>query len=297
MSSSALQLHAGGEPSERDCHIPARDGLLLGATVFEPATTGARKAILVASATGVKRARYRPFACFLAQQGWSVVTFDYRGIGDSRTAHVKQLEHTMFEWGEKDIAGVISWIDQTWSPASIAAVTHSIGGQVLPFAANHHRLRGMIAVGSQKGHWKLWSGFGALLCWAFFHAIPVVVRLLGYLPMRFAGCEDLPPRAAREWGRWGTHHDFVDANGRSLNDHHASFTAPILALSFSDDLYAPPPAVEKLLEFYRRAPREHRHFRPAQFGVKELGHSGFFVGPASERLWRMAAEWLDQTVL
>jgi predicted alpha/beta hydrolase len=284
------------EPSQHDCRIPAVDGLPLGATTFEPAGAGERKAIVIASATGVPRERYRPFARYLAQHGWSVVTFDYRGIGDSRTGRLSSLDHTMYEWGAKDIAGVISWIDQTWSPASIGAVTHSIGGQVLPFAPNHGRLGGMLAIGSQKGYWRLWRGFGSLLCLTFFRAIPLVVRLRGYLPMRFAGCEDLPPKAALEWSRWGLHHDFVDREGRSLNHHHAAFTAPILALSFADDPYAPPRAVDKLLEFYRNAPREHRHFRPAQLGVKAIGHSGFFAGPASQPLWREASRWLAQTV-
>lgn len=280
---------------ERDCRIPALDGLALGATTFEPATPAPRRAILIASATGVLRARYRPFAQFLARAGWSVVTFDYRGIGDSRTGRLRALDHTMYEWGAKDIAGVIAWIDAHWAPSRITAVAHSIGGQVLPFAANHDRLAGLLAIGSQKGYWRLWRGFGACLCLAFFRAIPLVVRLFGYLPMRFAGCEDLPPKAALEWSRWGLAHDFVDREGASLNDRHAGFAAPILALSFADDPYAPPRAVDKLLEFYSHAAREHRHFLPAQLGVKAIGHSGFFAGPASQPLWHEASAWLAQT--
>ena len=155
----------------------------------------------------------------------------------------------------------------------------------------------MLAIGAQKGYWKLWRGLDAYVCMVFFRVIPLLVRLFGYLPLGFADCEDLPPAAAREWARWGLHHDFVDHDGRSLNVHHAAFAAPILAFSFADDPYAPPRAVEKLLEFYCRAPREHRHFHPDQFGVKALGHSGFFTGPACERLWEQAAAWLDASVL
>ncbi|MEZ4360461.1 MAG: alpha/beta hydrolase [Kofleriaceae bacterium] len=287
---------ADDAPIERACQIPATDGLLLGATTFEPAAPGPRRAIVMASATGVKRVRYREFARFLTRHGWSVVTFDYRGIGDSREGRLKELKHTMFEWGSKDLAGVISWIDARWAPSTIAAVTHSIGGQVLPFAGNHDRLSAMIAVGSQKGYWKVFKGWGALLCVTFFRLMPLLVRLLGYMPMRLAGCEDLPPEAAREWSRWGLHHDFVDREGRSLNHHHAAFSAPVLALSFADDPYAPPAAVDKLLEFYRGATCEHRHFSPPDLGVKEIGHSGFFVGPASETLWRQALAWLSQAV-
>jgi len=283
------------EPIVRDCRIPALDGLPLGATVFEPAgprPTRDRRAVFMASATGVKRERYRAFALHLARLGWSVVTFDYRGIGDSRSGDLKSLDHTMFEWGSKDIAGVIDWIEATWAPSRIAAVAHSIGGQMLPFAPNAGRVDALLAIGSQKGYWKIWGGLNAYVCLAFFRSIPLLVKLLGYYPLSFAGCEDLPPRAAVEWARWGLFHDFVDEGGRSLNDHHAAFRAPILALSFSDDPYAPPAAVEKLLSFYSSSASEHRHFEPSQYGVAELGHSGFFTSPVRDQLWDLATAWL-----
>lgn len=289
MSSSDLEL------SERHCRIEALDGLPLGATILEPTASGQRKTALIGSATGVKRQRYRPFARFLASQGWSVVTFDYRGIGDSRDGDLKSLPHTMSEWGSKDIAGVIAWIERNWTPSSLVMVGHSIGGQVLPFAPNCDRVSALLTVGCQKGYWKLWRGLDRLQCLAFWGLMPVAVRLFGYLPMGFVDCEDLPPGVALEWRRWGVHHDFVDADGISLNDFHASFTAPILAYSFSDDAFAPRAAVEKMLEFYRCAPRQHRHIHPNQLGLKAVGHSGFFTDPdVSERLWREACEWMSQ---
>jgi predicted alpha/beta hydrolase len=291
---SRLPREAG--VSERQCRIPALDGLLLGASLFEPAAARERKAVLIASATGVKREQYRQFARFLASQGWSAVTFDYRGIGDSRTGHVKTLPHTMSEWGSKDIAGVIDWIENNWAPSNLVAVAHSVGGQVIPFAPNHGRVRALVTIGCQKGYWKLWSGLDRYRCLAFWLLMPAIVRAFGYLPMGFVDCEDLPPQVALEWCRWGLNHDFVDADGKSLNEFHAAFAAPILAYSFADDPYAPSRAVEKVLEFCRRAPREHRHLHPRQLGVKVFGHSGFFTNPlVSESLWREACEWFSKS--
>lgn len=288
------QPHHDESVSERQCQIPTIDGLLLDASLFEPATSCERKAALVASATGVKRERYRKFARFLAGQGWSVVTFDYRGIGDSRNGELKTLPHTMFEWGSKDIAGAIAWIENNWAPSKLVAAAHSVGGQVLPFAPNHDRVRALLMISCQKGYWKLWRGLDRSQCLAFWQLIPIVVRIFGYLPMSFVGCEDLPRQVALEWRRWGLNPDFLDAEGSSLNDFHAAFTAPILAYSFADDPYAPPTAVEKLLEFYCRAPREHRHLHPSQLGIKMFGHSGFFTNPVSESLWREVCEWFAQ---
>lgn len=282
------------EVTERDCRITALDGLPLGATVFEPMGRGERGALLVASATGVRRSRYRKFAHFFAAQGWSVVTFDYRGIGDSLSGDLKQLSHTMSDWGSKDIAGVIAWIENNWTPKRLVVAAHSVGGQVLPFAPNHDRVHALLAIACQKGWWKLWRGVDRYRCFAFWRFLPIAVRLYGYLPLKFADCEDLPPQVALEWHRWGVHPDFLGADGQSLSHCHAAFTAPIRAYSFADDPYAPPAAVEKLLSFYTRAPKEHRHLHPRQLGVARFGHSGFFTDAAAEPLWHEVCEWFTQ---
>jgi predicted alpha/beta hydrolase len=66
-----------------DITFPAADGYLLGASLFLP--RGARRhAVLINSATAVSRQIYRGFAGYLARRGDAVLTYDYRGTGDSR---------------------------------------------------------------------------------------------------------------------------------------------------------------------------------------------------------------------
>jgi len=43
-----------------------------------------RHAVLINSATAVPRKVYRGFAGYLAGRGCAVLTYDYRGTGDSR---------------------------------------------------------------------------------------------------------------------------------------------------------------------------------------------------------------------
>src|ERR1700738_2148563 len=66
-----------------DITFPAADGYLLGATLFLPRGTK-RHAVLINSATAVPRRLYRGFAGYLARRGCAVLTYDYRGTGDSR---------------------------------------------------------------------------------------------------------------------------------------------------------------------------------------------------------------------
>jgi hypothetical protein len=69
---------------ERQLVFAAHDGLRLAASIFEPeCMEDALATVLVASATGVKRHFYNKFATFLAENGFVVMSFDYRGIGDS----------------------------------------------------------------------------------------------------------------------------------------------------------------------------------------------------------------------
>ena len=66
-----------------DITVPAIDGYPLAATLFLP--RGAKRhAVLINSATAVPRKLYRGFAGYLAQRGCAVLTYDYRGTGDSR---------------------------------------------------------------------------------------------------------------------------------------------------------------------------------------------------------------------
>ena len=76
------------EPGEDDVFsdditVPATDGYPLAATLFLP--RGAKRhAVLINSATAVPRKLYRGFAGYLAKRGCAVLTYDYRGTGDSR---------------------------------------------------------------------------------------------------------------------------------------------------------------------------------------------------------------------
>ena len=139
--------------------IAAADGYALGATLFPPATPNDR-VVVVNAAMGVKRGFYAPFALHLAARGFTVVSYDYRGIGDSR-----------------------------------------------------------------------------------------------------------PPRL-----RLATR-----------------------AYSFSDDHFAPRPAVDALLGFYRGATAvAHRHVTPAELGLRRIGHFGFFRESCSATLWADADAWLEK---
>jgi predicted alpha/beta hydrolase len=277
--------------------IPARDGFGLAASVYEGAG-GARPeaVVLVSSATAVRRRYYDRFARFLAGEGFAVVTYDYRGIGDSRPAELRGFPAAMHEWGEKDLSGVIDWVDATWPDAPLLVVGHSAGGQVVGLAESNTRVGALLGVAAQSGHWRLWPAprrYRMALLW--YGVVPALTRLVGYLP-RWAGiAEDLPAGVALEWAKWcRTPGYLAGGDGEVRRAGFARLTCPVRAYSFADDPYAPRAAVDALLDLYASAPREHRHLAPADLDVPAIGHFGFFRESFRDTLWREAADWLRQ---
>src|SRR4051812_27336044 len=117
-----------------EIRIPATDGYPLGATLYLPPGNSSRY-VLIASATGVKRSFYSRYARFLSSYGLCVITFDYRGIGNSRPATLSGFPASMRDWGAKDLAGTITWVRERGC-TELLCVGHSAGGQVFGLAQN-----------------------------------------------------------------------------------------------------------------------------------------------------------------
>jgi predicted alpha/beta hydrolase len=105
-----------------DITLPATDGYLLGATLFLP-RKAKRHAVLINSATAVPRKIYRGFAGYLARRGCAVLTYDYRGIGDSRQMapvgynQVKSLvgfKASMADWAALDVTAAVGWMRERY---------------------------------------------------------------------------------------------------------------------------------------------------------------------------------------
>ncbi len=219
--------------------IPARDQFPLAASVFE----GESGVVIVNSATGVRRQYYRKFAQYLARHGSTVVTYDYRGIGDSDGERTRfGLKTRMRDWALLDATAVLDWAAQSCRDQPITVIGHSFGGQCLGLLKNNHRISRAVFVGAQSGYWGHFAVRQRFhLCFLWYLAFPLLTPLLGYFPGRRLGLgEDLPAGVALEWARWCRQPNYLMGDlGSQLPDYFGSFEAPILAFKISDDSYAP----------------------------------------------------------
>ncbi len=244
-----------------------------------------RGVVLIAPATGVPQRFYNPFAGFLCGKGFDVLTWDWRGIGESRhDASHRDPRLRMRAWGEQDLTAAIAWADRSRGPGRIVFVGHSFGGQALGLAPNAGLVRRAAFIASQHGWLGNWPRYKQPALALFFHlAMPLAARILGHFPSSRVGLgEDLPEGVALEWARWCRSREY-----HGTWTGHAQLELPLLVLSFDDDPIAPERAAAALVAKYARARARHIH-RPAE----GLGHFGFFRAGRAPALWDEVAEFL-----
>lgn len=268
-----------------EIRFPARDGRLLAGSLF-PADRP-RGTVVVASAMGVRRRLYARFAQHLTEAGLTCLTFDYRGIGDSREGSLRGFQARLHEWGELDLAGAIDWLRERYPRLPLQLVTHSVGGQVFGLIEDAP-VAGAVFIGSQSGSWRLWRGLPRVVMFLVWHAVlPGFARALGYIPMKALGQgEDLPGGVGAEWAEWGRRDDYVWGYARPRGGlGFSSWSGPLRAYAITDDGYAPRAGVEALAAMYTRARAEVRVVSPRDLGAERAGHFGVFRPRFRDTLW------------
>jgi predicted alpha/beta hydrolase len=278
--------------------IPAAiDGFPLGGFLLEPPATIHPKAIIqLNSATGVRKEFYLKFAHYLAHQGFIVVGFDYRGIGASRPRHLRGFEAYMRYWGERDMTGVLDWVQAQYPAVKKFVIGHSIGGQLIGLMPNHHLLSGIVTIASSSGYWRIMPApyryFTALIWYGF---IPLTTALLGYAPAKRIGQgEDLPKGVAREWATWCKNDRYIASEfGATIQQHYyTDVQQPLKAYILEDDTIATHHTVPALLKLYTNADICVESIAPDDIGAKQIGHFGFFSERIGKPLWNRPVDWV-----
>jgi len=285
-----------------DISFPATDGYSLGATLFLP--RGAKRhAVLINSATAVPRKVYRGFAGYLARRGCAVLTYDYRGTGDSRQKslvgynQVKSLvgfKASMSDWAALDVTAAVAWMRERYKDLPLGYVGHSFGGQALGLLANNSEVARALLVAAQAGYWKLMTSPERYRVYALLNFVGTpLTRLMGYAPGWGGVGEDLPKGVFEQWTRWvmSPRYLFDEPTLGGFAKYHGA----LRALCLSDDPWATRPAVELLCSGFTSIKPEILTIAPANAGATRIGHLGFFRPEHRDTLWRGAAEWLLAT--
>jgi predicted alpha/beta hydrolase len=283
------QRAEGDEVTSTPCVVRAADGFEVEATEYLPPRDIARRgAVLIAGAMGVAQGYYRPFAEWLAQEGFIVSTFDFRGMGRSRKGPLRDERADIETWARQDAAAALRALAQRSEGLPITWIGHSLGAQIVGMTPGHERLARVLTVAAGSGYWLENSAPLRRKSWLFwFGAVPIATPIYGYFPgkkLRMVG--DLPKGVVFQWRKWCMNPNYaVGAEGERMRAMFASVRAPITALSFDDDEMMSEANTRSLHGMYSSA--EVRHVRVCSLRDRgaRIGHFGFFRREMRESLW------------
>lgn len=271
-----------------DVELKASDGFPLSARIF-PATEKPIGAVLIVGAMGVSQRFYQPLATWLAEQQFTALTFDYRGIGGSRRGSLAKLDATIVTWAERDVAAALEALRVQEPHAPITWLGHSLGGQIVPFVPNRDRAEKIVTVATGSGYWRENAPPLKRKVWIFWWgAVPLATPVFGYFPGRMLGMVgDLPKGVVTQWRRWCLDRKYaVGAEGPEVEARFAGVQTPITSFSFTDDEMMSEQNVASIHGFYAGAPKTMVRFTPADLNVRRIGHFGFFRREMEDVLWR-----------
>lgn len=302
---SSGALNAVDSAHSGDLILAAIDSYPLAARLWASSEVQRPFAVaLINAGAGIGLSYYDRFARFLAESGVPTLIYDYRGIGKSRPRSLRGFAASVEDWGSKDCAAVLEWISKRFPGARRIVIGHSVGGFVTGFVTNGLMVDRMLLIGAHTGYWRDYAAHARPGMYLLWHAImPALTRILGYFPgRRLHLLEDLPAGVALEWANrrkadfwWNLRAKDGELDSARIENAVARFMAiraPILALSFTDDVFATEAATVRILDLYRNCPATRTVIAPIDVGGQKIGHFGFFRSRFRDTLWPRVVEWL-----
>lgn len=273
--------------------ILTKDHYSLAAHLFEPQISN-QKVLLINSATGVKQQIYFSVAQFFADHGFTVITYDYRGIGLSKPDNMRGFEASMRVWGTTDYKSLTDYIKSNFEDYKKYCLGHSVGALILGMNPDSEIFEEFIFVGTQNafvGNLRLKTKIEAYL--GFGIVQPLFTLLLGYFPASWFGLgESLPSGSAFDWR-------ILILNKKSTNnlleksaDFSKKLRQKVLVIWAEDDAWLTEKGVKSLLEnTYANLRPTYRHIYTSESEKGEIGHVNFFRS-YNRKLWKILLDRL-----
>jgi predicted alpha/beta hydrolase len=281
----------GTEPTDAVLTTPvtAADGRELAARTF-PGVTG--DVVVIAGATGVLQRFYTDLALAVRDRGPTVLTFDYRGVGGSRSVHPRRDDARMRDWGRLDLEAVLQHA-RGLAEDRVLWIGQSAGAVYLPLARSRHVPSRIVTVGALSGSWRLVTPRERLRLGLLWHTVfPVLRATVGYAPGRVYGGASLPPGVLDDWGRWCRHRDYLFGDPSVDTRGFADLTAPILAVRATDDPWSTEASHAAIHDRFSAAEVTRWDVSPADVGAPRIGHIDLLRRRVGGPVWPRLLDWL-----
>lgn len=280
---------------QKNVNIKCKDGFELSATLYAP--NSIKAAVIMAPATGIKKGFYHSFATHLATNGYGVISFENRGIGQSTKGHINQINASLINWGRLDMPAVLKKLKASFPDQSYHVIGHSAGGQLIGLMDNSLEIKSLFNFASSSGSLRNMTYPFKLHAMFFMNVfIPLSNFLFGKTNSHWVGMgQPLPKLVAKQWRNWCNGKGYVASDfGKEIKTHlYDDLKLPSMWLYAKDDAIANLTNVKEMARVYSQSKAEVVSIDPNDLVSKQVGHMGFFSSKNKE-LWRYALEWLDQ---
>lgn len=254
-------------------------GESISASLFQPVSSN-NKFVLINSATGVKQQTYFNVALYLAENGFTVMTYDYRGIGGSKPSDLKDCRSSMRSWGNEDYKAVTDYIKVKFKNYDKYLVGHSVGALILGLNPDSKIFKSFVFISTQKAYVGNLTFKTKLLGYIGFGLIqPLVTKFFGYFPgHRFNLGESLPAAVANDWRTLILNKKSTDALLDKSNINVAKdLEQKVFVLYADDDEWLTKKGVESLLnDTYPKLKPVYKVLKSSESPKNEIGHINFF---------------------
>ncbi|CAA7193999.1 alpha/beta hydrolase family protein [Chryseobacterium potabilaquae] len=245
------------------------------------------KFLLINSATGVKQHIYYSFAQYFAAKGFTVMTYDYRGIGLSKPQNIKGFYASMRTWGARDFKAITQYIKKNFTNHYKYCLGHSVGALILGMNEDSEMFDEFIFVGTQNafvGNLKWRTKVEAYL--GFGIAQPLTTSLLGYFPAHWFGLgESLPKYCAYDWRTLILNKKSTNRLLEKIEDYSKNLKQKVFVIRAEDDVWITEKGVKSLLDTtYPNLRPTHRLIKVSESQKRIIGHINFFRN-YNKKLW------------
>ncbi|WP_100076816.1 alpha/beta fold hydrolase [Chryseobacterium camelliae] len=253
--------------------------------------------VLINSATGVKQQVYFSFAQYLSEHGFTVITYDYSGIGLSKPEDLTRCSASMRTWGTEDYKAVTDYIKTHFQDYRKYLLGHSVGALIVGLNEDSVMFEEFAFVGAQNafvGHLNWKTKIEA--CLGFGIAQPFFTSLMGYFPAQWFGLgESLPKNCAYDWRILILNRKSTGALLKTAKDYSERLTQKTLVIRAEDDRWLTEKAVNSLLnDTYSHLKPIHRLIRTSESEAGKIGHVNFFRS-YNRKLWTIILnEWMHE---
>lgn len=275
--------------------ITCHDGFVLAATLYIPQKLKA--AVIIGTATGIKRGFYHSFASYLAENGYGVISYDNRCIGDSIQNNINNGNASLITWGSLDMPAVMEKLKMSFPNTSYHIVGHSAGGQLIGLMPNYKDIASVFNIACSSGsvrNMKMPYRLKAIFFMRVF--IPLNVLFFNKSNSQWLGMgEPLPKHVAKQWAKWCNGVGYIATDfGKAVKTHYYNeINIPAQWIYAIDDDIANENNVKDMIRVFPNMKAEIIALNPKDYNLNEIGHMKFF-STKSKQLWSLAIEWFEK---